>query len=160
MPKAREPLVQVRSTKRKNMTLCHTTTCTGYTSASNVIHRPRQFCAVGSARALFRSKSAFLHFFQSMRGEWKTDKEFVAAASGITLTCSNTRATKTMKSFPGRGPPGAPPPGLDDSSVDMRALKKAGGTFLEGARVFGELYACFLLLPSHNQQHKKIPIKK
>lgn len=37
-----------------------------------------------------------------------------------------------MTSFHGRGPPGALPPGLDDN-VDARALKNAGGEFLECA---------------------------
>ena len=46
------------------------------------------------------------------------------------------KRVRTMTSFPGRGPPGAPPPGLDDSSVDMRALKKAGGEFLSGETYF------------------------
>lgn len=38
-----------------------------------------------------------------------------------------------MSHFPGRGPP-APPSGLDDSGLDMRAIKQAGGKVLPGER--------------------------
>ena len=38
-----------------------------------------------------------------------------------------------MSHFPGRGPP-APPSGLDDRGLDMRAIKQAGGKVLPGER--------------------------
>jgi hypothetical protein len=36
-----------------------------------------------------------------------------------------------MSHFPGRAPP-APPSGFDDSGLDMRAIKQAGGKVLPG----------------------------
>lgn len=90
------------------------------------------------ARVLRRARP----FFPSRGANHQTSASLWGFPVGTPTPRGDRRArlwTSTdMSHFPGRAPP-APPSGFDDSGLDMRAIKQAGGKVLPGEHSRGRI---------------------